>query len=72
MAADKPDDHVSQQQFEEADVSLEKDAAQNSDRKHGEAAADLIAGQRVVVTEEDVSSFSRNQDKTRIRLTYHF
>jgi hypothetical protein len=52
MAQDKVDDRVSAERFEDQDDNLEKNNPEGV--LSGEAAADLIAGQQVELTEEDV------------------
>lgn len=52
--ANQTGDNVSQQHCEETDISLEKDAVQGH-AHHEDLGGDLIAGQHIELTEEDVS-----------------
>jgi hypothetical protein len=64
MAHDKVDDRVSAERFEDQDDNLEKNNPEGV--LSGEAAADLIAGQQVELTEEDVSTIIRF-----VSITFH-
>ncbi|KAL2202383.1 MFS general substrate transporter [Sarocladium strictum] len=61
MAQDKVDDRVSAERFEDQDDNLEKNNPEGV--LSGEAAADLIAGQQVELTEEDSKRIRRKTDK---------